>query len=477
MKNYSDKEVNRLLAAADDLLADIQLYETPEEEQRRKQKEEEIRKQEELQKQEEARQTEEFQVQKEDDSSTDIQPEPAEQTTADAEETIQPLEEMELPIDIHQIEALGEEEALRRLEEIQRQEAIRMQEEARRLKRMRWRELNGQQETMDEPLPVESQEEIQEQEEIPVPEQTEEDSRTRMGQLWEEYTRSREEAQEISGYQESEQEEPVSQQSEETQQQVPAYRESDEADQEAPAYQQSEKAGLWPEKRQEPESSSDFARIKQPGRMWVNTLFVVISMIYLELLTHFGIYQNMGTTVVYPVLFAAGLGCMVTVIASFLPERWNTMMVYAVLILGSLYCDLQLLYHAVSGTFLKLTGFPAGIRLLAQSGDALLQGFAEVVPFLAFMFLPVLLWTFVGREWIRFERSIWFKRLPVVCLGCILAVVNILCLDLHGYEAGSPYVCVYHFDSDTLFESAGEQLGMTAMTILELLELVTGKSS
>ena len=40
MKNYNDKEINRLLAEADDLLSNIQLYETPEEEQERKLKEE-----------------------------------------------------------------------------------------------------------------------------------------------------------------------------------------------------------------------------------------------------------------------------------------------------------------------------------------------------------------------------------------------------------------------------------------------------
>lgn len=473
MKKYSDKEVNRLLAAADDLLADIQLYETPEEEQRRKQKEE-LRKQEEaIQHQTETefqpkaadqtgtgtktvqpKTTEDYQpeavnqtgtgtetvqpkttgdYQPEEVNQTEtgteaVQPEAADQTEMEMSEEICSQEEVEQQVELRELVKLEEAEALRRLEEIRRQEAIRQQEEARQLKRMRWRELNGQIDTS------ESQEE-RKGEKAAEPEES-----------------SPEKSESVP----------------EERQADPLYLKQEKEQQEPPVSQLSEEA--------QQERGSDYGRMKQPNRMWVNVLFVVISMIYLELLTHFGICHNMGTTVVYPVLFAAGLGCIVTVIASFLPGRWNTIIVCAVLILGGLYCDLQLLSHAVAGTFLTLTGLPAGIRFLAQDGDALLQGFTEVLPFQIFMFLPVLLWVFVGREWIRFERSTWFNRLLAVSLGCILVVISILCLDLHGYDAASPYVCAYRFDSDTLLEPAGEQLGMAAMTVLELLELFSFNS-
>ena len=43
MRNYSDKDLNRILNEADELLANIQLYETPEEEAARKEREEQER--------------------------------------------------------------------------------------------------------------------------------------------------------------------------------------------------------------------------------------------------------------------------------------------------------------------------------------------------------------------------------------------------------------------------------------------------
>lgn len=474
MKKYNDKEVNRLLAAADDLLADIQLYETPEEEQRRKEREEELRRQEEtrqaeellrqteklkkqaeeLPRQEETRQAEELsgqeetrqmkefrkredyqpvkelQEQEKKNQPEEIQPEeaaqssePEEEPAIDQAETVPLQEESEPQIDIHQLEALGEEEALRRLEEIRRQEAIRQQEEARQLKRMRWRELNGQGETSELPEGTDSIE----------PVQSEEDEQSKTEQIRVEPIEV--ETPTVSGQQDFD-----------------------------------ESVEMRLQKEEEHLAASE--RIKQPDRPWLNMLFIVISMIYLELLTHFGIYQGITTTVVYPILFAAGVGCVITIAASFLPGRWNALIVCTILILGSLYCDLQLLYHAVEGTFLRLAGLPAEISLMFRSGEALLHGLMEMLPFLLFMFLPVLLWAFVGRDWIHFERSTWLKRLFSLVLGCILVVVSILCLDLHGYEANSPYVCMYRFDSDTLLEPTGEQLGMTALTTLEILEFM-----
>lgn len=505
MKKYNDKEINRLLAEADNLLADIQLYETPEEERQRKEKEEELRKQEErrqeeelrkraearqeeeLRKQAETRQEETLRQQKENHRLVEVQPETAVQQSDTEEQTAGALteeqlhqEEMEQQIDLHQLEALGEEEALRRLEAIRRQEAILQQEEARQLKRVRWRELNGQGDALEsqeeleaegtgqqredssriaEPLKKDgrsiecSKREVdistgnekpekenqmvskrQEPEESAVSDPYRGESQTRIERQWEEFIRSREEQRKETSMQQME-------------------------------------SKAFTEEGQEPELAAS-GRIEPPVRLWLNMLFIVISMIYLEVLTHTGIVHEVNTTIIYPILFAAGFGCVITVIASFLSKQWNTVIVCTVLILGSLYCDLQMLYHAVAGTFLNLTRLPEEISFLFRDGDALFQGMMDVLPFLLFMFLPILLWVFVGREWIRFGQSTWLKRLLIFVFGCILTVVSILCLDLHGYEENSPYVCAYRFDSDTLLEPAGEQLGMTAMTILELLELV-----
>lgn len=200
------------------------------------------------------------------------------------------------------------------------------------------------------------------------------------------------------------------------------------------------------------------------------SLFSILCFMYMEVITHLSIYGSMDTKIVYPLLFAAGIGCLTAVVSSFFSKRWNTVLFCILLILCSLYCDLQILCHAVSGAFLSLTDIPAGIQMLSRQGEGVLPGMTAVLPGLVLMFLPLLLWAVVGRKWIRFEQSRWWNRLLVMAAGIIVVIVGILCLDLHGYEAGSPYVCFYHFDSGTQLEETGRQLGITAVTGLELLE-------
>ena len=200
------------------------------------------------------------------------------------------------------------------------------------------------------------------------------------------------------------------------------------------------------------------------------SLFSILCFMYMEVITHLSIYGSMDTKIVYPLLFAAGIGCLAAVVSSFFSKRWNAALFCILLILCSLYCDLQILYHAVSGAFLSLTDIPVGIQMLSRQGEGVLSGMTAVLPGLVLMFLPLLLWAVVGRKWIRFEQSRWWIRLLVTAAGIIVVIVGILCLDLHGYEAGSPYVCFYHFDSETQLEETGRQLGVTAVTGLELLE-------
>lgn len=201
------------------------------------------------------------------------------------------------------------------------------------------------------------------------------------------------------------------------------------------------------------------------------SFFSIICFVFMEIILHLSIYRSLDTTILYPVLFSAGFGCITALISSFLPRQWNTIIFCVILIFYSLYCDLQILYHTVSGAFLSLTGMQEGIRTLIQNGDGVKQGGTTVLPWLVVMFLPLLLWAVVGRKRIRFERSNWRNRFLAAIAGIMMIAVSILCLDLHGYEADAPYVCFYHFDSETRLEPAEKQLGITAVTGLELLHL------
>lgn len=360
MKNFNDKELNRILSEADQLLSDIHLYETPEEEQRRKQKEEEARQQEELKR-------------------------------------------------------LAEEEKQRELE---RQEKLQQEELKRLAEEEKQNELEQQEQLQSEPLvKEEKQKELEKQEQL-----QQEDS-----ELLAEQEKSK-----------------VLEEQEQTKQEVE---------------QLSEEVEL----PKQPLQTSGV------GFAFFPVLFLVGSFIYMELLTHLSLYRSIDSTILYPVLWAVGLGCLSAMIVSLFPRKVNRVLVVILLVLGGLYCDLQIFCHDVTGSFFNLTAISESIQRMSQLDEITPVAFFGIL-WLIGMFLPAIFWMFLGREYLAFEKGNWRNRLILLFSGVIFMSLMVLSLDIHGYEADSPYVCFYQFDSTKNLELAGKQLGMGTMIVLELLE-------
>ncbi len=329
MKNYNDNDIDRLLAEADDLLASIQLYETPEEELARKQKEEE-----------------------------------------------------------------------KRLEELRRQEEIQKQEEERRQEEHRKQEIQ--------------QQEVQQEE---IPQQKE--------------TREPEDVQQQEEKQQAEE------------QQTKKHRQGNVLRQKE--HRQLPVAGL---------------------------IFLVLSIVFMEAVTHLSLYRSWDMTAVYPILFAVGLGSVVAIVTSFFGKRVNTVLAALTLFVYGCYCDVQILYHATYENFMRLADVREGIWLLVNDRATTLVAAENTLPWLVIMFLPLILWAVLGRKVIQFEKGTWLNRVILLFVGIIAITVGILLLDIHGYEIGSPYVCFYHFDSLGNLEATGKQLGMFMTVVLELLEVL-----
>lgn len=363
MKNFNDKELDRLLSEADQLLSDIQLYETPEEEQRRKQKEEEARQQEELKRL--------------------------------AEEEKQRELERQEQLQQEELERLAEEEKQRELE---RQGQL-QQEELKRL---------AEEEKQKE---LEKQEQLQQEDPELLAEQEKPKVLKEQGQT----------------------------------------------------------------KQEVEQLSEEVELLKQPlqtsgvGSAFFPVLFLVGSFIYMELLTHLSLYRSIDSTILYPVLWAVGLGCLSAMIVSLFPRKVNRVLVVILLVLGGLYCDLQIFCHGVTGSFFNLTAISESIQRMSQLDEITPVALFGIL-WLIGMFLPAIFWMFLGREYLASEKGNWRNRLILLFSGVIFMSLMVLSLDIHGYEADSPYVCFYQFDSTKNLEVAGKQLGMGTLTVLELLE-------
>lgn len=425
MRNYSDKDLNRILNEADELLANIQLYETPEEEAARKEREEQER---------------------------------LEELKRRQEEEQKRLEEL-----------LRRQEEERRLEEEKRQQEEQLLRE----------ELQRQQEQTTEyaePVaeyaePVAGYAEPAGNDEQPEKAIFGEESGVAEDDRWSAFLAERQEEDDYQVKKKAEKAEQKREKKKEKQKQKERSRKQDKAE----AKQKKQKKQ---ERRKQPETeaaeeakevSNRNTQEKPVGQLWICGIFAAVCYAFMETLTHIAIYRSVDSTLLYPILFAAGVGCVLAMLCSFFGKKGNTIGYLVVTVLMGAYYDLQIIYHGVTSSFLHITQLRESLWVLKLNQAMTLHEIKQVLPWLMIMFVPLLLWALIGRHWIRFEKGGWFQRLVLLFAGIILAAVAVLTLDIHGYDAGSPYVTFYHYDSMTMLEQAGKQLGVLVTTVLELL--------
>ncbi len=418
MRNYSDKDLNRILNEADELLANIQLYETPEEEAARKEREEQERLEELKRRQEEEQK--------------------------------------------HLEELLRRQEEERRLEEEKRQQEEQLLRE----------ELQRQQEqTTEYAEPVAGYAEPAGNDEQPEKAIFGEESGVAEDDRWSAFLAERQEEDDYQVKKKAEKAEQKREKKKEKQKQKERSRKQDKAE----AKQKKQKKQ---ERRKQPETeaaeeakevSNRNTQEKPVGQLWICGIFAAVCYAFMEALTHIAIYRSVDSTLLYPILFAAGVGCVLAMLCSFFGKKGNTLGYLVVTVLMGAYYDLQIIYHGVTSSFLHITQLRESLWVLKLNQAMTLHEIKQVLPWLVIMFVPLLLWALIGRHWIRFEKGGWFQRLVLLFAGIILAAVAVLTLDIHGYDAGSPYVTFYHYDSMTMLEQAGKQLGVLVTTVLELL--------
>jgi hypothetical protein len=241
---------------------------------------------------------------------------------------------------------------------------------------------------------------------------------------------------------------------------------------EAEAERQRQEAEAETEAEVEPEAEHQRPEAERNSSFLFSVVFVMLSFMYMETMTHIGVYKSVGTEFIYPLFFSASLACVICLLTGFLNVRGNTMLAAGFQILFALYCDLQLVYHAAMGNFLRLSQARNDLWLLKNSGQA---GMAcqSVLPWMILMFLPVIFWAVLGRKKLEFSRTHWLTKLVLVIGMVVFAVIGVMLLDVQGYEEYTPYAAFYHYDTEEKAEQAGNQLGMIGLTALEVMSLLT----
>ena len=407
MRNsYHDKELNRLLAEADELLSDVNLnlYETPAEEQARKQAEaaEAARKQAEEDRKRAAAEAAERARRQEEAAARQAAAEAEAQARRQAEEAAR------------QAAAEAEAQARRQAEEAARQAAAEAEAQARRQAEEAAKRAEAEAEAVRRQVAVEAAEAARRQAEEAVHKQAE---------PVEEVSEAAEEETAVA--------EPVSEQTEnDKKRKVNVLRDS----------------------------------------VWGTVCYAALTMIYMEVILHFAVYRTMDTNVFQSAAFAAAAGCIIVLAVSWLPEKVNHIVCMILLILGCGWFDFQIISHSWNESYALLSmdiGYP--LQVLKNIIPALQSIGADMV-WMVLMFAPVILFGIFGRKLLPLHRAGWMNRVLMGLAGILLAVVGFLCIEAHGVGEGTPYETVRRFDANVDQEQAVEQMGITGTVLLEGME-------
>ena len=422
MRNsYHDKELNRLLAEADELLSDVNLnlYETPAEEQARKQ----------------AEAAEAARKQAEEDRK---------RAAAEAAERAR-RQEAEAA---RQAAAEAEARARRQAEEAARQAAAKAEAQARR-----------QEEAAARQAEAEAQARRQEEE---AARQAEAEAQARR-QAEEAAKRAEAEAEAVRRQVAVEAAEAARRQAEEA-----VHRQAEPVEEVSEAAEE-EIAVAEPVSEQTEDDKKRRVNVLRDS-VWGTVCYAALTMIYMEVILHFAVYRTMDTNVFQSAAFAAAAGCIIVLAVSWLPEKVNHIVCMILLILGCGWFDFQIISHSWNESYALLSmdiGYP--LQVLKNIIPALQSTGADMV-WMVLMFAPVILFGIFGRKLLPLHRAGWMNRVLMGLAGILLAVVGFLCIEAHGVGEGTPYETVRRFDANVDQEQAVEQMGIIGTVLLEGME-------
>lgn len=204
----------------------------------------------------------------------------------------------------------------------------------------------------------------------------------------------------------------------------------------------------------------------------IPAVFMIASLVYLELAAHFLIYRGFDAKILYPVMFAVPLGLLIAFICGLFNKTVNKILLSLITGVICLIFNVQLIYHYVFKVYFSF-------QTLGMAGDALTEFSKEVIAAIKaniggvlLLFLPlIVLLLFINRQ-IDFERRQLKEQLIMLGAGLGFHLIALLSLLIYGKDDFSPYD-IYH--NSAVPEICGKQLGIVTLTRLDISKLLLNK--
>ncbi|MDF2513323.1 MAG: hypothetical protein K0S04_3189, partial [Herbinix sp.] len=132
--------------------------------------------------------------------------------------------------------------------------------------------------------------------------------------------------------------------------------------------------------------------------------YLIISIMYLEIIFHVLIYRNINIKIIYPILFAVPFGMIINFIIGLFPPKVNKALLWCVMFVMSIVFCIQLIYFSIFKVFFSFQSLGLAGDAFTNFGKEILIALKANMGGLILLLLPVLLLGLLVNKQIDYSR-------------------------------------------------------------------------
>ena len=203
----------------------------------------------------------------------------------------------------------------------------------------------------------------------------------------------------------------------------------------------------------------------------LNFILFPIAFIYLEAMFHLLVFEKLDGTILYPVLTAGVVGCIITLITSLFGRKVNCILAMSLVSILSLWYCIQLVFEHIFRTFLSLYSVGENGGDVIEFWREALAGILEKLVGILLLLLPIVAVAVLIRKFKLFPKKPLKTIGKVAGSAVIVHIFFLLLLLIPGKEAHTPYD-LYH--NDFVQDLGVEKLGILTATRVDIKNVFFG---
>ncbi len=209
----------------------------------------------------------------------------------------------------------------------------------------------------------------------------------------------------------------------------------------------------------------------------MNIIYYIISLIWLEVTFHIGIYGKIDKMILFPIIFSVPLSLFLSGLTDLFKEKINICLQIIILFFVSIFFSAQIVYHEVFGTFLVIKSITNGAGQAADFGNTIMTAILGNWLIILCMFMPFIIRIVIlilsrKIDKLKYRKLGYRKDLVVLGISIVAVIATKLSLNIYGYAPYSPYEIYY---SPNVMEQSMNKLGVVTTAYKDIKQTIYNK--